>query len=377
MASAFVSSGVVAAQNSTSISSASSPVCTQNVRAAKKELGYLKNISFQGSSVSSFGGSSFFAGVEGTVAKPTESVDLTVRAQAVAGAKKKDVPLNLFRPANPYIGQCIYNQSIVGDDVPAETRHIIFSHEGKVPYVEGQSIGIIPPGNDAKGNPHKLRLYSIASTRHGDFGDDKTVSLSVKRLVYNDADGKEIKGVCSNFLCNLQPGDEVKITGPVGTAMLLPDDPTSNIIMLATGTGIAPFRAYLRRFFEEKHPDYEFKGQAYLYLGVPYSSTLLYREELEKMAHFNKNFHLSYAISREQTTASGDKMYIQNRIEENAEEFWKLLNDPKTTTYMCGLRGMEDGIEKALSDIAVKAGTTWPEFVKTLKKAGRWHVETY
>mmetsp|Transcript_8404 Transcript_8404/g.13729 ORF Transcript_8404/g.13729 Transcript_8404/m.13729 type:complete len:378 (-) Transcript_8404:231-1364(-) len=377
MASAFVSSGVVAAQNSTSISSASSPVCTQNVRAAKKELGYLKNISFQGSSVSSFGGSSFFAGVEGTVAKPTESVDLTVRAQAVAGAKKKDVPLNLFRPANPYIGQCIYNQSIVGDDVPAETRHIIFSHEGKVPYVEGQSIGIIPPGNDAKGNPHKLRLYSIASTRHGDFGDDKTVSLSVKRLVYNDADGKEIKGVCSNFLCNLQPGDEVKITGPVGTAMLLPDDPTSNIIMLATGTGIAPFRAYLRRFFEEKHPDYEFKGQAYLYLGVPYSSTLLYREELEKMAHFNKNFHLSYAISREQTTASGDKMYIQNRIEENAEEFWKLLNDPKTTTYMCGLRGMEDGIEKALSDIAVKAGTTWPEFVKSLKKAGRWHVETY
>jgi len=176
---------------------------------------------------------------------------------------------------------------------------------------------------------------------------------------------------------NLQPGDEVKITGPVGTAMLLPDDPTSNIIMLATGTGIAPFRAYLRRFFEEKHPDYEFKGQAYLYLGVPYSSTLLYREELEKMAHFNKNFHLSYAISREQTTASGDKMYIQNRIEENAEEFWKLLNDPKTTTYMCGLRGMEDGIEKALSDIAVKAGTTWPEFVKSLKKAGRWHVETY
>eukprot|EP00276_Gloeochaete_wittrockiana_P007724 CAMPEP_0184654758 /NCGR_PEP_ID=MMETSP0308-20130426/12405_1 /TAXON_ID=38269 /ORGANISM="Gloeochaete witrockiana, Strain SAG 46.84" /LENGTH=375 /DNA_ID=CAMNT_0027090887 /DNA_START=94 /DNA_END=1221 /DNA_ORIENTATION=+ len=371
---AFVTGSVVVTPNSTSINSASSALCAQ-----KRELGFLQNISFQGTTVSSFGGSSFFAGVEGVAAKPAaaEPVDLTIRA-AAAGAKKKDVPLNLFRPANPYIGKCIYNESIVGDDVAAETRHIIFTHEGKVPYVEGQSIGIVPPGNDAKGNPHKLRLYSIASTRHGDFGDDKTVSLSVKRLVYNDESGKEIKGVCSNYLCNLKAGEQVKITGPVGTAMLLPDDPNATIIMLATGTGIAPFRAYLRRFFEESHENYEFKGLAWLILGVPFSSTLLYREEVERMKHFYPdNFRLDYAISREQTTASGGKMYIQNRIEENAQEFWELLNKDNTYTYMCGLKGMEDGIEKALSDIAVKAGTTWPEFVKTLKKAGRWHVETY
>jgi ferredoxin--NADP+ reductase len=53
-------------------------------------------------------------------------------------------------------------------------------------YVEGQSAGIIPDGTDEKGKPHKLRLYSIASTRHGDDMDDKTVSLCVRQLEYQD-----------------------------------------------------------------------------------------------------------------------------------------------------------------------------------------------
>eukprot|EP00168_Porphyra_purpurea_P000870 TRINITY_DN10_c0_g2_i1.p3 TRINITY_DN10_c0_g2~~TRINITY_DN10_c0_g2_i1.p3 ORF type:complete len:162 (-),score=36.84 TRINITY_DN10_c0_g2_i1:8-493(-) len=118
--------------------------------------------------------------------------------------------------------------------------HIVMNHDGNVPYLEGQSIGVMAPGVDAKGKPHKVRLYSIASTRHGDFGDGKTVSLSVKRLVYQDADGKEVKGVCSNFLCDAQAGDKVAITGPVGTAMLMPEDPNATIIMLATGTALRP-----------------------------------------------------------------------------------------------------------------------------------------
>ena len=44
----------------------------------------------------------------------------------------------------------------------------------------------------------------------------------------------------------MTPGDEVLITGPTGAEMLLPEDPEANIIMLATGTGIAPMRSYLR-----------------------------------------------------------------------------------------------------------------------------------
>ncbi|CAN4078734.1 unnamed protein product [Withania somnifera] len=134
---------------------------------------------------------------------------------------------------------------------------MVFSTEGEVPYREGQSIGVIADGVDDKGKPHKLRLYSIASSALGDFGDSKTVSLCVKRLVYTNDKGEEVKGVCSNFLCDLKPGAEVKITGPVGKEMLMPKDPNATVIMLATGTGIAPFRSFLWKMFFEKHEDYK------------------------------------------------------------------------------------------------------------------------
>ena len=81
---------------------------------------------------------------------------------------------------------------------------------------------IVPPGEDENGKPHKLRLYSIASTRHGDNLDDKTVSLCVRKLEYKHPEtGEDVEGVCSSFLCNLNPGDDVSITGPVGKEMLL------------------------------------------------------------------------------------------------------------------------------------------------------------
>jgi sulfite reductase alpha subunit-like flavoprotein len=119
-------------------------------------------------------------------------------------SRKNDEGLstNVFKPKDPYIGRCLLNTKIVGDDAPGETWHMVFTTEGKVPYREGQSIGVVPPGTDANGKPHKLRLYSIASSAPGDFGDYKTVSLCVKRLVYTNDKGEVVKGVCSNFLCN-------------------------------------------------------------------------------------------------------------------------------------------------------------------------------
>merc|ERR1712118_577197 len=84
-------------------------------------------------------------------------------------------------------------------------------------------------------------------------------------------------GVCSNYLCDSKPGDEVKLTGPTGKAMLLPEkDPSTDIIMVATGTGIAPYRSFLRRLFVEKTPYAEaYKGLAWLFLGVANTDALL------------------------------------------------------------------------------------------------------
>lgn len=56
---------------------------------------------------------------------------------------------------------------------------------GEIPYREGQSVGVIPDGIDKNGKPHKLRLYSIASSAIGDFGDSKTVSFFLLKWTNN------------------------------------------------------------------------------------------------------------------------------------------------------------------------------------------------
>lgn len=298
--------------------------------------------------------------------------------------KSSDVPVNIYRPNAPFIGKCLSNGELVAEGGIGTVRHLIFDiSEGDLRYLEGQSIGIIPDGTDDKGKPHKLRLYSIASTRHGDHVDDKTVSLCVRQLEYKHPEtGETVYGVCSTFLCNIEPGAAVKITGPVGKEMLLPEDPNANVIMLATGTGIAPFRAYLWRMFKEEerkaNPDYEFKGLAWLVFGIPTTPNILYKQELEELQEkYPDNFRLTYAISREQKNAEGGRMYIQHRVEEHADELWKLIQQENTHTYICGLKGMEGGIDEALSAAASKDGVTWSDYQKQIKRAGRWHVETY
>ncbi|MDE5107853.1 MAG: ferredoxin-NADP reductase, partial [Trichodesmium sp. St17_bin3_1_1] len=138
--------------------------------------------------------------------------------QAKPHLDKKSVPVNTYRPKNPFIGKCLSTTELVREGGQGTVRHLIFDLSGSdLQYLEGQSIGIIPPGKDAKGKPHKLRLYSIASTRHGDNLDDKTVSLCVRRLEYNHPEtGETIYGVCSSYLCDMEEGAEVAITGPVG-----------------------------------------------------------------------------------------------------------------------------------------------------------------
>ena len=297
--------------------------------------------------------------------------------------KHPDVPVNTYRPKTPFVGTVTDNYSLLKDGAIGRVNHITFDLSGGDPllkYVEGQSVGIMPAGEDSNGKPHKLRLYSIASTRHGDDFDGDSVSLCVRQLQY-EKDGQTINGICSTYLCDIQPGDKVKITGPVGKEMLLPEDENANIIMLATGTGIAPMRAYLRRMFEPSEREknnWNFKGKAWLFMGAPKSANLLYEEDLQRyLDNYPDNFKYTKAISREQQNTKGGRMYIQDRVLESANELFNMIEDEKTHIYLCGLKGMEPGIDEAMTKAAEEKGLNWSELRPQLKKAGRWHVETY
>jgi ferredoxin--NADP+ reductase len=320
---------------------------------------------------------------DGASPAPSSTPPATPVTSSAPKPAHKAVPVNLYKPKSPFIGTVTENYSLLSEGAIGRVQHITFDlscGDPQLHYVEGQSIGIIPDGEDANGKPHKLRLYSIASTRHGDNYADHTVSLCVRQLQY-EKDGETVNGVCSTYLCDIEPGSTVKITGPVGKEMLLPDDEDANVIMLATGTGIAPMRTYLRRMFEPKERElnnWHFRGKAWLFMGAPKTPNLLYDADFEHyQEQFPDNFRYTKAISREQQNSKGGRMYIQDRVLEHADEIFAMIENPKTHVYMCGLRGMEPGIDEAMTAAAAAKGLDWSELRPQLKKAERWHVETY
>mmetsp|Transcript_56239 Transcript_56239/g.134012 ORF Transcript_56239/g.134012 Transcript_56239/m.134012 type:complete len:393 (+) Transcript_56239:100-1278(+) len=323
-----------------------------------------------------------------------------VKKKGVRVVEGREIPWNIFMPKAPYKAKCISNETISQKTslVNWETTHVIIDHEKNVPYLEGQSVGVIAPGPDKKGeSPAKVRLYSIASSACGDDETFNTVSLCVKRVVevegkgwceysnvepgtdpeYPDA-GKVYRGVCSSHICDLKPGDDVLLTGPTGAEMLLPEDPSSNIIMMATGTGIAPFRSFLRYLFNDKASKNKFTGTAWLFLGVPFTKSLLYDEEWKEMKkEFPDNFRYDYAISDEMKREDGGSMYVQHVMQQKMDEIWPMVKDSKTHVYMCGLKGMATGFEEAITPSCEKEGLDPKEYLKQMKKADRYHVEVY
>lgn len=278
------------------------------------------------------------------------------KARAPASAARPTV--NLYTLGKPVTARVQGNYRLT-DDPDHDVRHIILDFQGaNMPVLEGQSIGIIPPGTDAEGKPHLPRLYSVSSPRDGERPNFHNVSLTVKR---------DPQGLCSSYLCDLDKGAEVLVTGPFGSTFLLPQDPAARLLMICTGTGSAPMRA-----FTMQRQRTGASGDMTLFFGARTPQSLPYFGPLGKVPESQLKKHLVFSRLDGQP-----KEYVQDRIASEEEAVADLLADPGTHIYICGLRGMEDGIERALTNIAESMGQQWTALRDVMRSEGRYHVETY
>lgn len=301
---------------------------------------------------------------------PQHNAALTITS-SVAPHSAAQPSLHLYDIKQPLRATVAGNFRLTDAEAESDIRHIVLDFgQSHFPVLEGQSIGIIPPGTDDAGRPHYLRLYSVASPRNGERPGYNNLSLTVKRVLL-DHEGRSVRGVASNYLCDLQKGDTVQVTGPFGAHYLMPNHAGSNIIMICTGTGAAPMRAmteYRRRLMAQGTP---IDGKLMLFFGARRPGELPYFGPLRKLPASFIDIHLAFSRADH-----GPKTYVQDQLRAAASSLTQVLN-ADTYIYICGVKGMEAGVMDALSDICAGAALDWSVIHSKMLSEGRFHVETY
>lgn len=314
-------------------------------------------------------------GAQADLATASDGADFTpppldvVRGSVIAPASAATPVIHRWTVRAPATATVTGNHRVTAADAEADTHHIVLDF-GSVafPVLEGQSIGIIPPGVDAHGRPHHARQYSIASPRDGERPGYNNLSITVKRVLA-DHDGQPVRGVASNYVCDLQRGDSVQVIGPFGASFLMPDDPQAHLLMICTGTGSAPMRAMTEARRRRRQPG---DGRLMLFFGARTPAELPYFGPLTRLPADFIDINLAY--SRQ---PGEPRRYVQDLMRTRVADVAALLADPRTVIYVCGLKGMEDGVLEALRLAAEAAGRDWPTLHRQLRDEGRLHLETY
>jgi benzoyl-CoA 2,3-dioxygenase component A len=277
---------------------------------------------------------------------------------------------NLYGIHAPAVATVSGNFRLTAADASSDIRHIVLDFgNASFPVLEGQTIGILPPDLDANGKPHHVRLYSVASPRDGERPKYNNLSLTVKRVT-EDHEGKAAQGVASNYLCDLKKGDKVNVVGPYGTSFLMPNHPGSNLLMICTGTGSAPMRAMTER--RRRKAAAGEGGKLMLFFGARSPGELPYFGPLTKLP--GEFIDMNLAFSR---VPGEPKHYVQDLLRERGADVARLLQDDNTYVYLCGLKGMEKGVEEAFTALCQANGLDWNTLRPQMLQQGRYHVETY
>lgn len=293
----------------------------------------------------------------------------TTRGSIVAPRTAAVPDLNRYTVKKPATATVTGNFRVTSIDRDSDTHHIVLDF-GSLPFrvLEGQSIGIVPPGTDSFGRPHHARQYSISSPRDGERPGYNNLALTVKRVTV-DYTGSPVRGVASNYLCDLQKGDQVKVIGPFGATFLMPNDPSAHLLMICTGTGSAPMRAMTERRRRMRSAN---DGKLMLFFGARTQQELPYFGPLSQLPPDFIDVHLAFSRAPD-----APKSYVQDLMREQRTAVARLLADPVTHIFVCGLKGMEDGVMDTLRACADAHGLNWDTLWQELKREGRLHLETY
>lgn len=258
----------------------------------------------------------------------------------------------------------------------AEVRHLVLRVlDPAFQFVEGQSIGVLVPGPHPFGNPYHLRRYSIANARSLPQEDGVRLDLLVRRCFYIDeVSGERYPGIASNFLCDAAPGKRITISGPYLSPFKVPLDSTANLLMIGTGTGIAPFRAFAQLIYERRGG---WQGQVRLFYGGRTGLDLMYaNDEQSDLANYydEKTFKAFKALAQRPLMSSSQA--LEQGLKSNAAEAWALIQDPKTHCFVSGLGKIAVVLDKVMAE---QAGSmeAWQQLKMGLIDQRRWSELIY
>jgi ferredoxin--NADP+ reductase len=263
------------------------------------------------------------------------------------------------------------NRRITAEESAEEVRELVLEvQRPDFSYELGQSIGVLAPGSPDFGHEHHFRLYSVADLPdRGDSGNPR-ITICVRRCSYIDPfTGEEHPGIASNYLCDLSAGSTLSLAGPFGLAFEVPEDKDANLILIGSGTGIAPFRAFVKHIYGHVP---EWKGRIWLFYGARSGLEMFYmNEQRDDFAQYYDvgTFEAFRALSPRPNWA--DPIAWDRAINERGAELWKMLGDAKTYVYVAGLEKMRDELDRVFADLA-GSEETWQRRKAELTAGRRW-----
>lgn len=260
------------------------------------------------------------------------------------------------------------NEHLTSGKGEEEVRNLVLEVEPGVKLDAGNNVGVLVPGPHEFGNEYHFRLYAVAGVLSSQ--EPLQVEMCVKRCFYiDDFNGERYKGVASNYLCDRQVNDEITLTGPYQSAFQVPEDSGSNLLLIAQGTGIAPFRAFVRHIYEDLGG---WKGKVRLFYGGKTGMEMLYMNDKKDdfVNYYDEaTFRAFQAVSpRPSLNAPID---FENTFEQNAKEIWEMILDPNTHVYVAGLQKMSEQLKGAFIKVA-GSEEKWDKRKAELVAGGRW-----